>query len=123
VANLASVEAQINGLPVAMRPLFFQIFRTILRDLRFGHPTFEASDPCENFGAGFFHGTTAAVADTEFSIAHGFGRVPYLVIPVLPLDTVGAQIVPLTVTRVADDKRLYFSSPTQSASVSVYVEG
>lgn len=123
MASLANVEAKLNRLPAEQRPVFREIFTDILRDLRFGHPKGEQPDPSTNFGAGFFQATTASIADDEFTIPHGFGRVPYLAVQVLPLDVVGAQVVPLMVTRVADDKRVYLSSPTASADVTLFIEG
>ena len=123
MASLAYVEREINSLPTELRPALLRIFQTVLKDLRIGHPTGDVPDPTENMGGGFFHATTAATANDEFTVAHGFGRVPYLVIPVLPLDVVNAEIVPLTVTRAADDKRIYLSSSVESAPVSLWVEG
>lgn len=123
MSDFGAIASEINSLPAELRPVLLRIFQSVVKDGRFGHPKGAQPDPCQNFGAGFFHGTTASVADTEFSITHGFGRTPYLVIPVLPLDTVGARIVPLTVTRAADDKRVYLSSSAESAPVTLYVEG
>lgn len=123
MADLGFVQQELNALPANLRPVFFRIFQAILKDLRLGHPKQEQPDPLMNFGGGFFTGTTAGIANDEFTIAHGFGRVPYLAFPVLALDTVGAQIVPLAVTRAADDKRIYLSSPTVSADVVLVVEG
>lgn len=123
MASLSLVESEIAALPQELRPIFKRIFQALLKDLRFGHPTGDVPDPMTNFGGGFFHGTTHAAANTEFSLPHGFGRVPYLLFPVLPLDTVGARIVPLTVTRAADDKRVYLSSSVESAPVTVAIEG
>lgn len=65
--------------------------------------------------------TTHATADTEFSIAHGLGQVPTLVIPVLPLD-VGNQLVPLVVTRAPDASRVYLRSSSTGAPISLYLE-
>jgi hypothetical protein len=117
------IASEINSLPSELRPTFLRIFQAILTDLRIGHPTFAARDPLKNFGGAFLHGTTHATPGTEFTMAHGFERVPYLALACLPLDTVGAQMVNLTTTRAADDKRLYISSPTASASISLIVEG
>lgn len=77
----------------------------------------------ENVGGGFFHVTTHATPGSEFTIPHGFGRIPYLLLPVLPLDVVGSQLVPLTVNRAADDKRIYLTSSVASAPITVAVEG
>jgi len=123
VADLGSLEAELNGLPVEIRATFLRIFRAVLKDMRFGHPKGEQPDPMLNFGGGFFHGTTPASPGDEFTIAHGFGRVPYLAFPVLMLDTVGSSVVPVTVSRAADNKRLYFTSTIASAPVTLGVEG
>lgn len=123
MASLALVEQEINTLPPALRPIFMRIFRGIMRDFRFGHPKGEQPDPSVNFGGGFFDVTTAGTAGDEFTIQHGFGRTPYLLVPVLPLDVVGAQLVDLTVNRVADDKRIYLTSSIEDAPVTIYAEG
>ena len=123
MADLGRIEAELNGLPTELRPIFFRIFQGFVKDLRFGHPTFSTSDPCTNFGAGFFHTRTPTVANTVFSIPHGFGTAPYLALPVLPLDTVGASLVPLVVTQAADHRRIYLSSSEADAPCSLYVEG
>jgi len=123
VADLGTIEAEINALPVALRPIFMRIFRAILKDLRFGHPTGETADPLKNFGGGFFHGTTPSTPGEEFTIAHGFGRKPYLAFPVMRLDAVGSSVVPLTVSTVADDKRVFFTSTEADAPITIVVEG
>src|SRR5689334_13953066 len=109
MADLGFFEAEIRSLPADERPTMLRLFRALLKDIRFGHPTGTQPDPMLNIGGGFFHGTTPATPGTEIAIAHGFGRVPYLALPVLRLDAVGSSIVPLTVSRVADDKRLYLT--------------
>ena len=76
----------------------------------------------ENFQLYTVEGTTAAVADTEFTIAHGLGKAPYLLIPVLPLDAVNATLVPLTVTRLPDASRIYLSSPVTGATFRAFLE-
>lgn len=123
MADLGFVLSEVKSLPEAERATFTRIFTTVLKEIRFGHPLGEQPDPSTNLGGGFFHGTTPATPGDEFSITHGFGRVPYLAIPILLLDTVGSSVVPLTVSRAADDKRLYFTSTIASAPVSLFVEG
>lgn len=66
--------------------------------------------------------TTPSVANTEFSIVHGIGTVPYNLIPCLPLDGVGGMLVDLTVTRAADIARVYLSSSVVNAPITVFVE-
>lgn len=123
MADLGRITALLNALPANLRAPMLEVMTVLCRDLRFGHAKQEQPDPCLNFGGGFFSGTTPTIANTEFSIAHGFGRVPYLALPVLPLDTVGARTVNLAVTRAADDKRVYLSSPSTDAYVTLIIEG
>jgi hypothetical protein len=122
VATSSYIEQLSGGLDATTKRVLKQIFDYVLKGgLRFGRAEHES--PSENFTAAFFEATTDSVADTEFTIEHGFGRTPYLVIPVLPLDTEDAQIVPLKVTQAADSKRIYLSSPTTDAVIRLYVEG
>lgn len=117
------IESKLQGLPEALRQPLKEIFTELTRNLRYGHPLGEQPDPCMNFAAGFFTGTTAAIANDEFSIAHNFGRVPYLAFPILALDTVGSTTPVLRVTRAADDKRVYLSSPTVNTDLVLVIEG
>lgn len=66
--------------------------------------------------------TTASVANTEFSVAHGLGVAPHTLIPVLDLTQVGANLVPLTVSRAADTERIYLKSSSTGAVVTFFVE-
>lgn len=123
MAALGLIESELQGISdVKDRAVLLRIFRYVLKELRVGHPTGMVPDPAENFSAAFLTGTTASVANNEFTLPHGFGRVPYLAFGVLPLDQEGAQLVPLTVTRVADNKRIYLSSSVTDAPVTIYVE-
>jgi hypothetical protein len=123
MADLGFIESEIRSWPAALQPTALRIFRAILRDIRFGHPNGDAADPALNLGGAFLHGTTPATPGTEFSIPHAFGRTPYLATPVLRLDAVGSSVVPLTVSRAADAKRVYFTSTEADAPVSLFVEG
>jgi hypothetical protein len=123
VADSGFIESEIKSLPVELRAKMLRIFRAFLKDIRFGHPTGDVPDPMVNMAGGFYHGTTPATPGNEFTIAHGFGRVPYLAVPVLRLDAVGSSLVSLTVSRAADDKRVYFTSTEASAPVSLAIEG
>lgn len=123
MADLGRALQEINALPTEQRKPWTSILTDVLKNMRFGHPKGDQPDACVNFGAGFFHGTTPSTPGAEFTIAHGFGRVPYLAFPVLRLDAVGSRIVPLTVTRAADDKRVYLSSTIADAPICLVVEG
>jgi hypothetical protein len=122
MADFGNVETMLAGvLDTNLRKILKAIHEYELKDLRFGRAS--DGDPSKNFGGGFFRLTTPAVANTEFSILHTFGRKPYLLIPVLPLDQIGAKIVRLEVTRAADASRVHLRSPETSAAVFVYLEG
>lgn len=104
-----------------LRKILESVFRYVLKDIRFGRGV--DGEPAVNMGGGFFDATTPSVANTEFSISHTFGRTPYLLIPVLPLNQVNAKIVRLQVSRAADASRVYLKSPDTDAAVFVYLEG
>jgi len=121
ISDYGNVESMLSGLDDKTQRILRRIFEYVLKDLRFGRG--EDGYPAKNFGAGFYAATTPAVANTAFTVTHSFGRIPYLVVPVLPLDKPGAKIVRLTVTQAADASRLYLSSPDTSAPIYLYVEG
>lgn len=66
--------------------------------------------------------TTPATPSEEFSILHHLSTIPYNLIPCLPLDQIGAQLVELSVPRAADAMRVYLSSPVANAPITVFVE-
>lgn len=122
MADFGNVNTYLNGLADGdVKRILAQVLEYILKDIRFGRAV--AGDPSKNFGGGFFSGTTPSVANTEFTIAHTFGRKPYLAVQVLPLDQVGAKTVRLEVTRAADSNRVYLRSPDTDSVVFLYLEG
>jgi len=121
VADLGFIEREVASLPRELRPIFQRIFTAILKDLRLGHPADATSST--NFGAAFYEATTPATPGETFTIRHQFGRAPYLLVPVLPLDVVNAELVPLTVQREADANRVYLTSSVASAPITVLLEG
>lgn len=123
MADLGFFESEIRSLPDTLRPTMLRLFRALLKDIRLGHPSGDASDPMLNLGGAFLHGKTPSVAGTEFTIKHSFGRTPYVAFPVLRLDAQGSSVVRLTVSRAADDKRVYFTSLDINAPISLAVEG
>ena len=120
MANASYLKTLIRGAFSAPQQVALgNVFDNLLGNIRFGRC--DDSSRAENIQAYAFDGTTHATPGTEFSIRHGLGAVPYLVIPILPLEQ-GAQLVPLTVTRAPDSERLYLSSSVASAPVRVLVE-
>jgi len=93
----------------------------ILRELSFGHVSNQ--ERAENFRGHYHTFTTPSTGGTEFTIAHGLGITPYMLIPVLPLDVEGARVVRLEVSRVADSQRVYLKSPEVDTTGYVLIEG
>lgn len=114
------VIAQLGVIQPDLKRVFGDVFRYVLANLRLGRIAHQTR--AENVQAYFLTGTTPSVADTEFSIEHGLGTAPYTLLPVLDLQTVGSQLVPLTVTRAADGNRIYLSSSATDAPIAVLIE-
>ena len=122
MADQGYVESLLASMPDNdLRKMFGAVFRYVLKDVRFGRA--ESGEASKNFGGGFFTATTPATPNEEFSVAHSFGRPPYLLIPVLPLDQVGATIIPLRVERAADSAKVYLSSSESDQPIYIYLEG
>lgn len=121
MATTPGVQAIIGGLEPDLKKVLVRVFDYVLKNLRIGRPGHQ--EPSENLQASFVEATTAAVANTEFSILHGRANVPYLAVPVLDLQAVGSKIVPLEVTRAADVNRIYLKSSETSKPISLLVEG
>ena len=121
MADASTAETMLLGLDTSIYRVLKAVFDYVLKDIRFGRPDNQTA--CKNFGGGFFQGTTHATANAEFSIVHNFGRVPYLAMPVLPLDTANSGTVRVYVSKAADANRVYLYSPDQSKSFMLYIEG
>lgn len=115
MANLGNIEALLGSLEDSVKKVMVQVFRALVPNQRFG--SVEHQSKSENFQAYYLVSTTAASTGTEFSIAHGLARAPYLAMLVLPLDSTGLETVRLRVTRAADAQRLYFQSPDSTSAV------
>lgn len=119
MADIASVEAECGALPTDQKRAIVASFRYVLRNLSFG--AVEHQKPATNFQAYYLTGTTSSNAQTEFSIAHGLGSAPSVLLPVMDLSAIGSQLVPLQISRAADDKRIYLKSSSTSAAIAVLV--
>jgi hypothetical protein len=120
MADAAYVKSFLGSLSADAKLALSQAFTYVLTNFRLGG--LNLGKRASNFQWYWFMGTTPAVANTEFSIAHNQGQIPTCVIPVLPLDQIGAQLVPLQVSRAADASRVYLKSSSTSAAVYVLVE-
>lgn len=115
------IETLAGGLESATKKALIGIFNYVLKELRWGRPGHQVF--AENLHAVFLQGTTPAVANQEFSIEHGLATTPYLLIPVLDLQTVSSSVIRLTVARAPDVRRVYLKSPDASAPFTILVEG
>lgn len=124
MADIGAIKAYFASTPAEVKKAAEQAFTYVLSNFKIGPfvPMSELSRRAANFQWYWLSGTTPAVANTEFSIAHGLGRTPNVIVPVLPLDQVGSQLIPLQVSRAADAQRVYLKSSEQSAAFSVMVE-
>lgn len=122
MASASNVETMLNGIvDLVPQRILKAAFKYILRDIRLGRVT--VGKAATNLSGGFFSGKTPSVANQEFTIPHTFGSPPYLLLPVLPLDQVGASMVRLTLSRAADASNVYLKSPDTAQTVFVYLEG
>lgn len=101
-----------------------QFAQEVQSNLLAGRPTYGDNQTSRGANIRWFplSGTTSATPNGEFSILHGLSTIPYNLIPCLPLDGVGGMLVDLTVTRAADEKRVYLSSSVADAPITVFVE-
>lgn len=120
MADPSYIKSLFGGTDDAVKKAADQAFTYLLGNLKLG--PLNASRRALNFQWYWFTGTTHATANTEFSIAHGLGRTPSVVLPVLALDQVGSKFVDLTVTRAPDASRIYLRSSSTSAAITVLVE-
>lgn len=121
MASRGELEALCQGFPEAIRRQMLQIVRAFITSLRFGAPG-TGVVRAENMGGALVPFVTSASANAEVAVAHGLGRIPRMLIPVLPLDTVNATLPVVTVTKAADATYFYLKSATTSASMWTYVE-
>ena len=120
MANASYVASLVGNLPAEHKLAWKRVADYVLANLRFGPVAHQTRT--ENLQAYYLTATTPATANQEFSIAHGLHRTPYVLLPVLSLDSVNQAIVPLSVSRAADDYRVYLKSSSTSAAIAVMVE-
>ena len=121
MASLGFLETLLNGLSdLTSRVILKQCFTELIKNERWGPVAHQT--PTQMGARIYVDSTTPASSNTEFSILHGLGRAPYVVVKVLALDSTGNQDVPLVNSRVADAMRIYLRSPSTSAAFSLMVE-
>ena len=117
MASVGQVETLLNALQADTRKVLVNVFRYSMKWFAIGNQT-----KAENFAWYRIQGTTSSNANTEFSVLHGMDHIPQKLIPTLDLTVVNSQVVPLTVSRAADDMRVYLKSSSTGASFEAYLE-
>ena len=117
MASKGYLGTLLNALPSEVKTPIVAAFTYVLDALAFG-PVADGKR-AGNFQIYWFSGTTHATANQEFSIRHGLNVVPQYVLPILALDAVNSQLVPLGVSRAADAERIYLTSSSTNAAILV----
>ncbi len=120
MASIGFIESLLNVFPQDQRRALGESFREAIKLFRIGSP--EAGKSSENLAGGFLEVTTSTTAGQEVAVAHGLGVTPYLVMPVVPVQSSGVSMVPFTVTRSADASNIYVSSSLTARTFRLYVE-
>lgn len=123
MANSSYLRALVGSLPADVKVALGRCWDYLCDgNLRFG-PVDTNRPRTENFAGIYISGTTPATANTEFSIAHGLGTKPNVLIPFLDLNTINSRIAgDLTVSRAADASRVYLTSASTTATFTAYLE-
>ena len=119
-ARASFIDSLTGGLPDQMRLVFRRMSEYYFNSLRLGRA--EDNSRSENFQLYAFSGTTSSVAGQEFTIQHGLGTVPYLLVPCLDPSNVNEQLIPLQVSRAADTQRVYLKSTSTGAAIRFWLE-
>lgn len=117
MASKGQVDAYLNALPSDQRKIFVQLFQYVLSWFALGTAT-----KAENFAWYRIQGMTHATALTEFSVEHGMDTIPQTLIPVVDVTAVGSQLVPLSVSRAPDARRIYLKSTSTGAVFTAFLE-
>ena len=117
MASKAYVESFTNALPADIRYPIRSALWYLMDNWRLG-----TDKRAQNAQLYRVSSTTAATANTEFTVAHGLSGAPSQVLQVLDLNLVNSQIVPLTVSRAPDATYLYLKSSSTSAPITLLVE-
>ena len=118
MASVGYVKSLIGGLPDDLKRVLTEVAQYVLPNTKFGPVEHQAKS--ESF-QGYFLSSTSAGSTGEFSVQHGLGRTPYALIPIMPLNVIGARTIPLTVTRAADGQRIYLKTESGSTSAPFFL--
>lgn len=118
MAQIGYIKTLLNGIQdEATKNALMSAFDYLLRQNALGE-----SPKATNFAWYRVDGISASVAGTEFSIPHGLGVAPVKFIPVVDLSAPGNSLIPLTVSRTPDAKRIYFISTATNTPYGGFLE-
>jgi hypothetical protein len=117
MSSKGGIDVFVNGLPEPLRVPLKQAFYYVLEGFRLG-----TARRAENAQLYRYTATTHGTAQTEFVIPHGLDVAPQQLIPILDLQAVNAQLVPLQTSRAADSVNLYLKSSSTGAVVFFFLE-
>jgi hypothetical protein len=125
VATSSFARTLIGGLGADFKKALGEVFDYLLNNsLAFGPIDADAAQTkTTNFLGRYVKVTTSGTANQEAAIAHGLGRTPNVMWQVVSPRVVNARFIgDLTVSRAADDNRLYVTSASTGATVWMYIE-
>jgi|SRR5688572_22528730 len=118
MADIGYIEAELGALPPEQKKGMVAAFRYVVNMFSFAPLEKGRATNAQLY---YREVVTSSVANVEFSVSHGLDAAPSYLIPVLRLNEVGSQIVPLQVSKAPDAKRVYLKSSSTSAAISVMV--
>jgi len=117
MASEAYIRSLLNSLDASQARVLYLAFAEVCEHFRIGTATKALN--ADWFRVSF---TTSGTASAEFSVPHGLGSAPSTLFPVMDLNTVGSQLVPLVNSRAPDSNRIYLKSTSTSATMTVLLE-
>lgn len=117
MASKGQIDLFLNMLPADQKKVLSAAFQYVLTWFALG-----TTPKAENFAWYRVTGTTSVDTNTEFSIEHGMDHLPQNLIPIVDLTAVNSQLVPLTVSRVPDARRIYLKSVSTNVTFTCYLE-
>lgn len=125
MATSSYVKALLGGVPADLKAALLRAFEYVFeKSLEFGPiDSIDAQTATTNFRGRYLRVTTSGTANQEAAIAHGLHRIPNVAWQVVSPRIVNSRFVgDLTISRAADESRIYLTSASTGAVVHLYIE-
>lgn len=125
MATSSQVKALIGGLASDIKKALGEAFDYVLKNsLAFGPiDSGAAQTATTNFAGRYVRFVTSGTANQEANAVHGLGRIPNVCWQVVSPRVVNGRFVgDLTISRAADENRLYCTSASTGVTLFLYVE-